>query len=107
MNTHHDRAWQIIKKGLLSTISIKNHPSLFRLLQDGENLQDLTKLPPEQVLLRWVNFQLGRAGSATTITNFGAQLKDSSVYDLLLHQVRTHAQGNIARIHLFSHVFSS
>ena len=82
-------AWQIIKKGLLSTISIKNHPSLFRLLADGETLADLTKLPPEQVLLRWVNFQLARAQpqDPPVIKNFGGNLKDSSVYDLLLHQV--------------------
>lgn len=89
-------AWQIIKKGLLATISLKNHPSLFRLLKDGETLPDLTKLPPEQILIRWVNFQLARAhassamaetSQAPTIGNFGAALKDSSVYDAVLHQL--------------------
>ena len=45
-------AWQIIRKTLLVNISLKNHPELFRLLEDGETLEDLARIPPEKVLLR-------------------------------------------------------
>jgi plastin-1 len=47
-------AWQIIRKTLLVNISLKNHPELFRLLEDGETLEDLARIPPEKVLLRCV-----------------------------------------------------
>jgi hypothetical protein len=39
-------------------ISISNVPGLVNLLRDGEQLADLMKLSPEQLLLRWVNHQL-------------------------------------------------
>lgn len=54
--------WQIIKRGLLSKIDIKQHPELYRLLEDGETLEDLLKLPPDQILLRWFNYHLKAAG---------------------------------------------
>ena len=33
-------------------------PGLVNLLREGEELADLMKLSPEQILLRWVNHQL-------------------------------------------------
>lgn len=45
-------AWQIIRKSLLSNISLKNHPELFRLLEDGESLEALSRLPQETILMR-------------------------------------------------------
>jgi len=80
-------AWQIIRKTLLNNISLKNHPELWRLLEEGEELKALARLPPEQILIRWVNFQLKRAESSRSIANFGADLKDSEVYSTLLHQL--------------------
>jgi plastin-1 len=38
---------------LARSISLKNHPELFRLLQEGETLDFLQALPPEQILMRW------------------------------------------------------
>lgn len=54
--------WQIIKRGLLSKIDIKQHPELYRLLEDGETLEEFLKLPPDQILLRWFNYHLKAAG---------------------------------------------
>lgn len=79
--------WQIIKIGLLQDINLKNHPELVRLLQDGETLQDLLKLPPEQILIRWVNYHMAKAGSQRRIKNFSGDIKDSEVYTILLNQV--------------------
>ena len=39
-------------------ICISTVPGLFNLLREGEELADLMKLSPEQILLRWVNHQL-------------------------------------------------
>ena len=53
--------WQIIRRGLLSKIDIKLHPELYRLLEDGETLEEFLRLPPDQILLRWFNYHLKAA----------------------------------------------
>lgn len=54
--------WQIIRRGLLGKIDIRLHPELYRLLEDGETLEQFLRLPPEQILLRWFNYHLKNAG---------------------------------------------
>lgn len=53
--------WQVIRKGLLNKVDIKLHPELYRLLEDGETLDQFLRLPPDQILLRWFNFHLKAA----------------------------------------------
>ena len=53
--------WQVIRRGLLGKIDIKLHPELYRLLEDGETLEQFLRLPPEQILLRWFNYHLKNA----------------------------------------------
>jgi hypothetical protein len=79
--------WQIIRIGLLASINLKNHPYLVRLLEPGETLEDLLKLSPEQILIRWVNYHLKNAGSKRRIANFSGDIKDSEVYTILLNQL--------------------
>jgi len=79
--------WQIIRVGLLSSISLSNHPELFRLLEPGEEIGDLQKLSPEQILLRWFNYHLKKAGHPKTVKNFGGDIKDSEAYTILLNQL--------------------
>jgi len=79
--------WQIIRIGLMASINLKNHPYLVRLLEPGETLEDLLKLSPEQILLRWVNYHLKNSGSNKRIKNFGGDIKDSEAYTLLLNQL--------------------
>jgi len=79
--------WQIIRIGLMASINLKNHPYLIRLLEDGETLEDLLKLSPEQILLRWVNYHLKNSGSNKRIRNFAGDIKDSEAYTLLLNQL--------------------
>lgn len=57
------------------------------LLFDGERLEDLLKLSPEAILLRWVNYHLERAGVARRCTNFQSDITDSEVYTYLLKQI--------------------
>ena len=54
--------WQIIRRGLLSQIDIKLHPELYRLCEEGETIDDLLRLTPDQILLRWLNYHLKAAG---------------------------------------------
>lgn len=79
--------WQLVKIQLLNSISLKNHPELIRLLEDGEELSDLMKLTPEQLLLRWFNYHLKNAGSDKRIKNFSSDVKDSTAYTILLNQI--------------------
>lgn len=48
-----------------------------RLAEEGEDLQALQKLPPETILIRWVNYHLAKAGQQRRIKNLGNDLKDS------------------------------
>ena len=53
--------WQLIKMFLFKRISVTQIPGLVNLLRPGEDVSELIKLSPEQLLLRWVNFQLEKA----------------------------------------------
>lgn len=79
--------WQLVKVHLLNSINLRNHPELIRLLNDGETLADLLKLPPDQLLLRWFNYHLKNAGHPKRVSNFSGDVKDSEAYTVLLHQI--------------------
>ena len=79
--------WQVVKLVVLSNIQLKHHPELIRLLNPGEQLSDLLKLSPEQLLLRWFNYHLKAAGYDKKITNFSGDVKDSEKYTILLNQL--------------------
>jgi len=79
--------WQLVKIQLLNSINLKNHPELMRLLEDGEELSDLMKLPPDQLLLRWFNYHLKNANHPRRVKNFSSDVKDSENYTVLLHQI--------------------
>uniref|UniRef100_A0A8C5E6G4 Plastin-3 n=1 Tax=Gouania willdenowi TaxID=441366 RepID=A0A8C5E6G4_GOUWI len=78
--------WQIIKIGLFADIELSRNEALAALLRDGETLEDLMKLSPEELLLRWANFHLENAGQPK-ISNFSSDIKDSKAYFHLLNQI--------------------
>lgn len=83
--------WQIIKIGLFADIELSRNEALAALLRDGETLEDLMKLSPEELLLRWANFHLENAGSSK-INNFSHDIKDSRAYFHLLNQIAPKGQ---------------
>ncbi|KAH0630786.1 hypothetical protein JD844_003993 [Phrynosoma platyrhinos] len=83
--------WQIIKIGLFADIEISRNEALAALLRDGETLEDLMKLSPEELLLRWANFHLENAGWHK-INNFSSEIKDSRAYFHLLNQIAPKGQ---------------
>lgn len=89
--------WQLVKIQLLNSINLRNFPELARLLEEGETLEDLMKLPPDQLLLRWFNYHLAEAGHHRRVNNFGGDLKDSENYSVLMHQI---APGRCGKDHL-------
>ncbi|KAH0519472.1 Plastin-1 [Microtus ochrogaster] len=104
--------WQIIKVGLFADIEISRNEgkiikyitlqlwiaregsadisvsllALIALLKEGEELEELMRLSPEELLLRWVNYHLTNAGWRT-INNFSQDIKDSKAYFHLLNQI--------------------
>ncbi|TRZ08946.1 hypothetical protein HGM15179_018162 [Zosterops borbonicus] len=80
--------WQIIKIGLFADIELSRNEALAALLRDGENLEDLMKLSPEEL---WANFHLENAGWHK-ISNFSSDIKDSRAYFHLLNQIAPKGQ---------------
>ncbi|XP_041076090.1 plastin-3 isoform X3 [Polyodon spathula] len=78
--------WQIIKIGLFADIELSRNEALVALLRDGESLEDLLKLSPEELLLRWANYHLESAGWHK-INNLSSDIKDSKAYFHLLNQI--------------------
>ncbi|GAB6026535.1 hypothetical protein CHUAL_012957 [Chamberlinius hualienensis] len=85
--------WQIIRIGLFNQITLENCPGLASLLLDGEKLEDLMRLSPESILLRWVNYHLARSGSNRRMENFTSDIRDSEIYTLLLKQIAPVGSG--------------
>ncbi|XP_074133410.1 plastin-3 [Sminthopsis crassicaudata] len=83
--------WQIIKIGLFADIELSRNEALAALLRDGETLEDLMKLSPEELLLRWANFHLENSGWHK-INNLSSDIKDSRAYFHLLNQIAPKGQ---------------
>ncbi|OAF69288.1 Plastin-1 [Intoshia linei] len=79
--------WQIIKIGLFANINIQDHPGLVLLLRDGETIQDLNRLSTEELLLRWVNYQLELANQPLRINNFTNDIKNSEAYTHVIKEI--------------------
>lgn len=77
--------WQIIRSQAESKINLHDNPYLIRLKHENEEIGDLLKLSPEQLLLRWFNYHLEKAGSTNRVKNFSADVKDGENYTLLLN----------------------
>jgi len=90
--------WQTIRAGLLAKISLNDNPHLMRLALDGETKEDLLKLSQEDLLLRWVNYQLNQNEhyDGMPINNFSSNIKDSVAYQYLLEEIQPKNTGLVA-----------
>ncbi|GLJ26908.1 hypothetical protein SUGI_0526580 [Cryptomeria japonica] len=76
---------QIIKIQLLADLNLKKTPELVELIDDSKDVEELMNLPPDKVLLKWMNFHLQKAGYKRNITNFSSDVKDGEAYAVLLN----------------------
>ncbi|KAL1309098.1 hypothetical protein AAHE18_17G154900 [Arachis hypogaea] len=76
---------QIIKIQLLADLNLKKTPQLVELVDDSKEMEELMNLPPEKILLRWMNFHLKKAGYKKIVTNFSSDVKDAEAYAHLLN----------------------
>ena len=60
------------------------------LLNSSETIEDLMKLQKEELLLRWMNYNLKKSGyPGSPVKNFTDDIKDSVAYLLLLRAIST------------------
>ncbi|XP_024967521.1 fimbrin-2 [Cynara cardunculus var. scolymus] len=76
---------QIIKIQLLADLDLKKTPQLVELVGDNQDVEELMSLPPEKILLRWMNFHLKKTEYKKTVTNFSSDVKDGEAYAYLLN----------------------
>ena len=76
---------KIIKIENVGKISLANNPFIIRLKNENEDINDLLKLTPDQLLLRWFNWHLKNAGHNRTVNNFTSDIKDGENYTILLN----------------------
>lgn len=60
------------------------YAAIAALLEEGESLEELMKLSPEELLLRWANFHLKKVGMS--ISNFSGDIKVKKCWCLNLLQ---------------------
>uniref|UniRef100_A0AC35TZE1 Calponin-homology (CH) domain-containing protein n=1 Tax=Rhabditophanes sp. KR3021 TaxID=114890 RepID=A0AC35TZE1_9BILA len=85
--------WQIIRIGLFNQIDLSNVPGLLRILDKDENVESLRKMSPEDILVKWVNYHLEKAGCGKKLGNFTNDVQDSVIYTHLLHQIAPKGSG--------------
>ncbi|CAL5191904.1 unnamed protein product [Lathyrus oleraceus] len=76
---------QIIKIQLLANLNLKKTPQLLELVGDSQDMEELMNLPPEKILLRWMNFHLKKTEYKKIVTNFSSDVKDAEAYAHLLN----------------------
>ncbi|KAL0000686.1 hypothetical protein SO802_014467 [Lithocarpus litseifolius] len=76
---------QIIKIQLLADLNLKKTPQLVDLVDESSDVEELMSLPPDKVLLKWMNFHLQKAGYKKPVTNFSSDLKSGEAYAYLLN----------------------
>ncbi|XP_061749661.1 plastin-1-like [Nerophis ophidion] len=91
--------WQIIKVGLFADIQLSRNEGMIVLLTEGESLDHLMSLSPEDLLLRWVNYHLHNAGTKP-IKNFSEDIKDSRAYFHLLEQIAPQGEHDYMSINI-------
>jgi len=71
----------------LNNVNLIHTPQLINLKVGDEKPEDVMRVPPEDMLLRWFNHHLKNAGHDHHITNYDKDVKDSVKYTHLLNQL--------------------
>jgi hypothetical protein len=75
-----------MRLALMKPITLTEHPELYGVLKDGESLVNFIKLSHEEILPRWLNWQLRNAGSSLVATKLTMDLSHSEILTRVLKQ---------------------
>lgn len=79
---------QVCKLLAIKSINLNECNEIWRLKEGDETLQDVLKLKPEEILIRWVNFHCHEAGhDELKIKNLGKDIADSKAMTVVLNQL--------------------
>lgn len=77
--------WFSLFTHVRDTIELK----LYYIVTCWQDVEELISLPPEKVLLKWMNFHLKKAGYEKQVTNFSSDVKVSEM--LIIFCMRTYS----------------
>eukprot|EP00002_Diphylleia_rotans_P028459 TRINITY_DN5746_c0_g2_i5.p1 TRINITY_DN5746_c0_g2~~TRINITY_DN5746_c0_g2_i5.p1 ORF type:complete len:970 (+),score=205.77 TRINITY_DN5746_c0_g2_i5:73-2982(+) len=69
-------------------VSQSKSRNIHLLLRENESIDNILSLPPDKLVLRWVNFHLKKKGLNRTIDNYAGDLRDCVVYLHLLNSIQ-------------------
>ena len=78
---------QILRQIVFKRIGVAEFPQIIRFLQPHEEVRDILRLGPDDILKRWVNYHLKEMGLKERLINFSEDLRDSKIYAYLLKRL--------------------
>ena len=78
---------QILRQIIFKRISVQEFPQIIRLVQPHEEIGDILRLGPDDILKRWVNYHMSQLQIKERLKSFSEDLKDSKIYALLLRKL--------------------
>lgn len=84
--------WQMIRAHLMKSVNLLSHPELIRLLQGDEKIDKLLTMRSEDIIKRWFNYHLRRAGPGPNgeirvVNNFGKDIQSCENWCVLFQQI--------------------
>ncbi|KAL9647947.1 hypothetical protein ABK040_008216 [Willaertia magna] len=80
--------WQLIRIDVTKRLHVTSTLKLIALKEDNESVKDFMKNTPNQMLLRYVNYQLKRGGKCVrVVNNFSEDWKDGEVFCYLIKSI--------------------
>lgn len=72
----------------MKDINLSWKPEIIALQGDDE-LDDLFKLDPEFILVKWINYHLAKSGTGKSFESFEEDLSSGEIYAILLNQINS------------------
>lgn len=79
--------WQLIRQDVTKRLNVMHSLRLIALKEESESVVDFMKLPPQQLLLRFVNYNLKATKTKKVVANFSEDWKDGEAFCYLIKNI--------------------
>ncbi|KAG2383472.1 hypothetical protein C9374_004143 [Naegleria lovaniensis] len=79
--------WQLIRQDVTKRLNVMHSLRLIALKEESESVVDFMKLPPQQLLLRFVNYNLKATKTKKIVANFSEDWKDGEAFCYLIKNI--------------------